>query len=96
MIQKPKSCVPSCQFFTCTQRSVYFKGSTAWCKFADDECEVRTCKYAQCSSHRLLAQGLCATETRQSTDLDVPPDEALKPIRAPSKLAQKLKERELF
>jgi len=96
MSQKLGPCTPSCEFFRCGQRSLFFKSKAAWCKFADDECEVRTCKYAQCVRDRLLPNGVCALELRPRTSFDVEPDRVVQPIKAPAKLAQKLKERELY
>jgi len=96
MSEKPRLCTPSCEFFRCGQRSLFFKSRAAWCRFADDECEVLTCKYAQCAKERLLPNGVCAMELKPRTSFEVEPDRTIQPIKAPAKLAQKLKERELF
>jgi len=94
--QKPRACTPSCEFFRCGQHSLFYKSQTAWCKFADDACEVRTCKYAQCVKDRLLPNSICALEIKPRTSFEVQPDKTVQPIKAPAKLAQKLKERELY
>lgn len=96
MSQNSRPCTSSCEFFACGQRSLFFKGKAAWCKFADDECEVKTCKYAQCVKGRLLSSGMCALESKPRPEFEIAPDPTLQPIKAPPKLAQKLKEKELF
>ena len=96
MSQKHRPCNPTCEFFRCGQRSLFFKGKTAWCRFADDECEVHICKYAQCVKEKLLPNGVCALELKPRTSFDLEPDHIIQPIKAPAKLAQKLKEKELY
>ena len=96
MSQKPRPCTSSCEFFACDQRSLFFKCKTAWCKFADDECEIRTCKYPQCVKGKLLPSGTCGLDINPRTTFDIIPDQTIQPIRVPAKLAQKLKEKELF
>jgi len=96
MSEKTRPCTSSCQFFACGQRSLFFKGKTAWCKFADDECETRTCKYTQCVKGMLLPNGLCSLDIKPKNTFELVPDPRIQPIKAPAKLAQKLKEKELF
>jgi hypothetical protein len=55
----------------------------------------QTCKFTQCLKGKLLGNGICGYTVRQKT-ISVKPQQELKPIRAPPKLAQKIKERELF
>ncbi|MEM3061784.1 MAG: hypothetical protein QW265_05200, partial [Candidatus Bathyarchaeia archaeon] len=59
MGEERKYCFPKCEFFKCSQRALLFRGKTVWCKFADDECAVQNCKYAQCIKGRLLPSGIC-------------------------------------
>jgi hypothetical protein len=96
MSEKPKHCFADCEFFRCGQHSLYFRGGIAWCKFADDECDVKTCKYAQCIKGKLLPNGVCGLTVKARTTAEVSPEEVAKPIRIPGKLAQKLKEKELY
>jgi hypothetical protein len=96
MSQIPRPCSSTCEFFTCGQGSLFLKGKTAWCRFVDDECEVRNCKYAQCAKGRLLPNGICKLDVVPRTTFEVEPDLTVQPIKAPAKLAQKLKEKELY
>jgi len=95
MSYQPKPCFPRCEFFRCSQLSIRFKGERAWCNFADDECEISKCKYAQCVRSRLLPSGICGLTVRAKS-LEIEPAEVTKPVRVPAKLIQKIKERELF
>lgn len=88
-------CYATCKFFRCGQRTLYFRGRGAWCRFADDECDLKTCKFAQCIRERLLPNGVCGL-TVKVKQIEVEPDESVKPIRVPSKLARKVGEKELF
>ena len=95
MPNKPKFCSATCEFFRCDQRAILFKGKDIQCKFADDVCEPRTCKFARCAKGRLLSNGSCniAIETKR---FDVRFDNVEKPIDLPEKLAQKVKEKKFY
>ncbi len=95
MSSQPKPCRANCEFFRCSQRSLRFKGNAAWCGFADDECEISSCKYSQCVRSRLLPKGICGF-TVPTKSVEVEPKELTEPIKVPPKLMQKIKERELF
>jgi hypothetical protein len=95
MSEQHKPCVPDCEFFRCTQRSIRFKGKLAWCNFADDECEISKCKYSQCVRSRLLPDGTCGF-TVVANDQEIDAFEVAKPVKVPAKLMQKIRERELF
>ena len=96
MSDKPKNCFPACEFFRCGQRSLFFKGKVAWCKFADDECVVKTCKYVQCVRGKMLPDGICGLTVKAKSLDDIKPEEAIKPVKITGKLVQKLKEKELY
>ena len=66
-----------------------------WCGLVDDGCVPETCKFTQCSKGKLLSSGICGYTVKSKT-VEVKPERTLTPIRAPPKLAQKIKERELF
>ena len=95
MSDAPKPCFAKCEFFRCGQRTLYLRGNAAWCRFADDECDVKTCKYAQCVRDRLLLNGVCGL-TVKTRNIEVEPEELAKPIRIRGKLSQKIKEKELY
>jgi len=45
---------------------------------------------------KLLPNGLCGLDIKPRTSFEIEPDPTIQPIKAPAKLAQKLKEKELF
>jgi hypothetical protein len=90
-----RSCQPRCEFFRCGQRSLAFRSEIAWCRFAEDRCEPGGCKFAQCLKGKLLTNGVCGLTLKART-LELTLDSVGQPIKAPGKLARKLKERELF
>ena len=95
MVDQRKTCYPKCEFFRCSQRSIVSRGNNVWCRFADDECDPKTCKYAQCVRGRLLVNGVCGlTIPAKTVDLNV--DDVEKPIRVSKKLASKLKDAEFY
>lgn len=95
MTKESRYCFPKCEFFKCGQRALLFKGRSAWCKFADDVCNIQNCKYAQCIKGRLLSNGICGFSIKIKSH-SVEPDEIIEPVKISGKLAQKLKEKELF
>ena len=82
-------------FFECSQHKLSVKEGVGWCSDVDDRCTPQTCKLAQCQKGKLLSSGICAYTVKTRT-VATRPREELKPIRAPPKLAAKIKERELF
>ena len=88
-------CFNSCTFFKCSQNQFSVQESGGWCRLVDDRCVPETCKFTQCLKGKLLSNGICAFTVKAKTTV-VKPQQELKPIRAPPKLAQKIKERELF
>jgi hypothetical protein len=95
MAKEHKYCFSKCEFFRCGQKALLFKGKVAWCKFADDECNIQNCKYAQCMKGRLLPNGVCGFSIKVKSH-SVKPEEIVEPIKISGKLAQKLREKELF
>jgi len=95
MTEKPKLCFAGCEFFRCGQRHLFYRGRASWCRFADDECDPKTCKYAQCVRDRLLLDGVCGLTVKPKT-VEIRLEEVAKPIKVPGKLAQKIKEKELY
>jgi hypothetical protein len=91
----PEPCFNGCTFFKCSQGHFSIKENTGWCRLVDDNCTPETCKFTQCMKGKLLPNGTCAFTVKTKIVVTRPREE-LKPIRAPPKLAQKIKERELF
>ncbi|MBS7631861.1 hypothetical protein KEJ47_09915 [Candidatus Bathyarchaeota archaeon] len=90
-----KTCFQRCEYFRCGQRALILRGKSLWCRFADDECEPKTCKYAQCVRGRLLPDGVCGLAIPvKSIDLSV--EDIEEPIRVSKKLASKLKDDEFY
>ena len=94
-MSQPEYCNPRCQSFKCANRALIPKKELLWCRYADDNCDAKTCKFAQCLRGKLLPNGVCGLSVKQRTvnlklsDLD-------QPVKVSGKLAQKLRERELF
>lgn len=95
MVETQKFCSPKCKFFRCGRKALAFRSSEPWCKFADDACDVKTCKFAQCVRNKLLPNGVCEL-TVKAKPVEPRLEEMAEPIRLPGKLAQKLRERELY
>lgn len=95
MSEGPKPCFARCQFFRCGQKTLYFKAEVAMCRFADDECNIKSCNYANCVKGKLLPNGVCEL-TVKAKPIDIRPEEVAEPFKVPSKLVQKIKERELY
>ena len=91
----PENCFNGCTFFKCSQGHFSLRENVGWCRLVDDKCVPETCKFTQCLKGKFLSSGICAY-TVKSRPVAVKPGPELKPIRAPPKLAQKIKERELF
>jgi hypothetical protein len=91
----PEPCFNGCTFFKCSQGHFSVRENTGWCRLVDDKCTPETCKFTQCLKGKLLPNGTCAFTVKTKT-VAVRPREELRPIRAPPKLAAKIKERELF
>ena len=91
----PELCFNACMFFECSQHKLSARENSGWCSDVDDRCTPKTCKLAQCQKGKLLPNGTCAF-TVKTKAVVVRSTPELKPIRAPPKLAQKIKERELF
>ncbi len=94
---EPKMCFPKCEFFRCGQKAMQWRGGDVYCIYADDLCEVATCKYAICIRSRLLANGLCGmTVKRITTIAEAPPEEEVVSFKVRGKLQQRLRGRELY
>jgi hypothetical protein len=91
----PEPCFDGCTFFKCSQGHFSVRENTGWCRLVDDKCTPESCKFTQCMKGKLLPNGTCAFTVKTKIVVTRPREE-LKPIRAPPKLAQKIKERELF
>lgn len=94
-MSQAKACFPGCEFFRCGQKALALRSKTAWCRFADDKCDPKECKFAQCGRDRLLPSGVCGL-TLKAKSIDLSLDSVEEPIKMPGKLAKKLKDRELF
>jgi len=95
MSTKSKYCFASCQFFQCGQHALYFKENDPQCRYADDICEPKTCKFVRCVKGRFLPDGTCGM-TIKTKRLDVRPEEVEDPIELPGKLAQRIKEKQVY
>ncbi|MEM2864667.1 MAG: hypothetical protein QXR65_05310 [Candidatus Bathyarchaeia archaeon] len=95
MMDETKLCQTKCQAFRCTKRALTFRQGKAWCRYADDACDVKSCKFAQCIRGKLLPNGVCGLSVRQRT-VDIRLSDIGEPVKVPGKLARKLRERELF
>ena len=91
----PEPCFNGCTFFRCSQNHFSVRDDVGWCRLVDDKCTPETCKFTQCPKGKLLSSGVCGYTIKSKT-VESKPRQELKPIRAPPKLAQKIKERELF
>jgi hypothetical protein len=96
MSNESNHCRQTCKYYTCAQGSLHFQDTVPWCKYADDECEIEMCKYAQCLRNQLLPKGICGMESKRPRLPETLPEETPPPIEPPPKLAHKLKERELY
>jgi hypothetical protein len=91
----PEVCFNGCTFFKCSQNHFSIRENVGWCRLVDDKCLPETCKFTSCLKGKFLPSGICAFTVKPKT-VEPKPQAMLKPIRAPPKLAQKIKERELF
>ncbi len=91
----PEPCYNGCTFFQCSQNHFGVRNNVGWCRLVDDKCVPETCKFTQCLKGKFLPSGICAFTVKSKT-VELKPQRELRPIRAPPKLAQKIKERELF
>jgi hypothetical protein len=92
-----KLCFPKCQDFRCTQRSISFRGKSAWCQFTNEECKVIKCNYAACRKRQLLENGVCGLSIKRKTrDVTRPEDFMKEEIPTRGKLARKIGERRVF
>lgn len=95
MSNKPKYCFSNCEFFQCGKRALYFKGKDPQCKYAEDVCEPKNCKFARCVKGRLISDGICGM-TIKAKRFEVNPEEVEDPIELPGKLAQRIKEKQVY
>jgi len=90
-----KLCYPRCEVFRCAKKAITYKQGKVWCNYADDFCDIKTCKFAQCVRGKLLPSGVCGLSIKQRT-VRVRLSDIGEPVKVPGKIAQKLKERELY
>lgn len=95
MSNNPKFCLANCEFFQCGQRALYFNGREAQCRYAEDICDPKNCKFARCVKGRLISDGRCSMAIK-TKKFEVRTEEIGDPIRLPGKLAQRIREKELF
>ena len=95
MPNKTKNCLATCELFRCDQRALLFKGKDTHCKFADDICDPKSCKFARCAKGRLLSNGSCNIEA-PTKRFELRFDDIEGPINLPGKLAQKVKDKEFY
>ncbi len=94
-ISRAKACFTGCESFRCGQKALTYRSKTVWCRFADDNCDPGECKFAQCARGKLLPNGLCGL-TLRTKSIDLPLESVGQPVKVSGKLAQKLKDREIF
>jgi hypothetical protein len=85
---EPTKCDPQCRFFNCKQRAIIRRGKESYCRWVDDECDVKACAYASCMRSVLLPDGLCGMTVKRRTreELEVPPEEEDLGMRLKKKL----------
>jgi len=71
---EPRKCEPDCPFFVCKQRALTKRGSSSYCRWVDDLCNVKSCAYASCAKYVLLPDGLCGRSIKRKTKeaLEIP------------------------
>ncbi len=95
MSNNPKFCLANCEFFRCGQHALYFKGKESQCRYAEDICDPKNCKFSRCIKGKLLSDGKCSMSIK-TKKFEVRPEELEEPIRLPGKLAQRIKEKEFY
>jgi hypothetical protein len=95
MSNKQEFCTANCEFFRCGQHSLFFNGKEAQCRYAEDICDPKNCKFSRCVKGKLLSDGRCSM-TIKAKKFEVRTEEIGEPIRLPGKLAQRIREKELF
>ncbi len=95
MSDHEKLCYIRCRSFQCAKRALTSRQGMSWCKYADDACDIKTCKFAQCVKSKLLPNGVCGLSVKQRT-VDIKLSDIGEPVKIQGKLARKLRERELF
>ncbi|MEM2875410.1 MAG: hypothetical protein QXL67_00425 [Candidatus Bathyarchaeia archaeon] len=96
MLSAVKNCSPKCKFFKCGRHALNFHGSTPWCSWADERCDLANCAYALCVKRKLLNNGVCGEAIRRRT-VERKPEEELTPVlRVRGKTIKKLGDRNLF
>jgi len=74
-----------------------WRGKEVYCKYADDLCDVASCKYGFCVRNRLLANGLCGMTVKKVTKMDeIPLEKEVEGVKVRGKLQQRLGEKELY
>lgn len=92
-----KHCFPKCRDFSCTKRSLRFRGSQAWCEWTSEPCEPKNCTYATCYKRQLLDNGVCGQTVKRKTQEDRGPEEFEdEEIAVKGKLMRKTGEKKIF
>jgi len=90
-----KICSPNCGKFRCGKNAVGYRGNDAWCRWADEPCEVRNCSYALCANRRLLPGGICGETVKRKTS-ERSMEEIGPVVKVKGKTYRKIGEKELF
>jgi len=95
VLNEVKHCTPKCNLFRCGKNAVTYHGNSAWCQWAEEQCEVSNCTYATCIKRRLLPKGVCGeTVKRKTTEKE--PEELGPAVRLKGKALRKIGEKEIF
>ena len=64
------------------------RGKESYCRWVDDQCDVKACAYASCMRSVLLPDGLCGMTVKRRTreELEVPTEEEDLGMRLKKKL----------
>lgn len=91
-----KMCSPGCNLFRCGKYAVVPRGSTFWCRWTEEDCNVANCTYVSCTKRRLLTNGICGETVKRKT-VDIKPEEEMVPtVKLRGKALRKIGEREIF
>jgi len=91
-----KNCSPRCELFRCGKHAVVLHGNSAWCKWAEEECNIANCSYATCTKRRLLPNGICGETVKRKTVERKPEEEIVPTVKLRGKAFRKIGEREIF
>jgi len=91
-----KNCSPRCELFRCGKHAVVLHGNNAWCRWAEEECNIANCSYATCTKRRLLPNGICGETVKRKTVERKPEEEIVPTVKLRGKAFRKIGEKEIF